>query len=64
MNTTVKMETQKTLLDEGGSLMAPSHFFIINALGDYVFFKTRSRQKAQASCDAVFGKGKYTIRTI
>ena len=62
--TNVKMETYKTILDEGGSLVAPSHFFIINALGEYVFFRTRLRAKAQEACDKEYGKGKYTIRTI
>ena len=39
----------------------PSKFFIRNALGDYTFFKTSSRPKAQEASDEEFGKGKYKV---
>lgn len=54
-----------SLTDEGGeSIALPSHFFILNALGHYIFFKTRSREAAQNACDKEYGKGHYRIRTI
>lgn len=41
----------------------PSGLYIINALGDYVFFMTRDRKKAQELADREFGSGKYKVRT-
>ncbi len=41
----------------------PSGLYIINALGDYVFFMTRDRKKAQEVADREFGPGKYKVRT-
>ena len=40
-----------------------SKYFVINALGDYVFIRTRDRAKAQAWVDEEYGKGKYRVRT-
>lgn len=40
----------------------PSQFFIVNALGEGVYFHTRSRAKAQEKCDVEYGKGKYSVR--
>lgn len=40
----------------------PSQFFIVNALGEGVYFHTRSRAKAQTQCDLTYGKGKYSVR--
>ena len=42
----------------------PSGYYIINALGWNVYFKTRDRIKAQEICNLVYGKGKYTIRGV
>lgn len=42
----------------------PSQFFIVNALGEGVYFHTRSRAKAQEKCDAEYGKGKYLVRAV
>lgn len=39
----------------------PSAFFIRNALGEVVFFRTRDREKAQEKCDDLYGKGKYRV---
>lgn len=36
-------------------------WYIRNALGDYVFFKTADRKKAQDAVNEIFGKGKYTV---
>jgi hypothetical protein len=38
-------------------------YFIVDALGQYVFVKTRDRAKAQAHIDEEYGKGKYRVRT-
>ena len=40
----------------------PASFFILNALGEGVYFKTRSRSKAQVECDLIYGVGKYSVR--
>lgn len=42
---------------------APATFFIVNALGQYVFIHTRDRAKAQSYIDSEYGKGKYTVKT-
>ena len=39
----------------------PSNFYIKNALGEYVFFHSRSRDIAQQTCDDMYGKGQYTM---
>ena len=42
----------------------PTKFFVICALGDAFYFKTRSREKATSLSDEIFGKGKYTVRQV
>lgn len=39
----------------------PSTFYIQNALGEYWFVHTASRQVAQEYVDSVYGKGRYTV---
>lgn len=39
----------------------PATFFTRSAMGLYYFYHTRTRAKAQAACDDVFGKGRYTV---
>ncbi len=41
----------------------PATFFSRSAMGDYYFWHTRERQKAQAACDELFGIGRYTVHT-
>lgn len=40
----------------------PAKYYIVNALGDAVYYRTRSRQAAQDMADRDYGTGKYTIR--
>jgi|SRR5690554_1787179 len=42
---------------------APSNFYIINALGEKVFYLTRDRALAQSQANLDFDN-KYTIRTV
>ena len=42
----------------------PTRYFIINAFGEAVHFKTRSREKAQQWSDEIYGEGFYTIREV
>lgn len=42
----------------------PSNFYCVNALSERVFFKTRSRAKAQEACDKLYGKGHYVIHAV
>ena len=42
---------------------APSCFYVVNAMGDYVFAKTKSREAAQQAFDEEYGKGFYKCRT-
>ena len=39
-------------------------FYILNALGQVVWLKTRSRVKAQEAVDEEYGKGKYTVKSV
>jgi len=45
-------------------IQAPSNLYMVNALGEYHFFLTKDRTKAQQACDDVYGKGKYVIRAM
>lgn len=43
----------------------PSKYYFINALGEYILVKTRTKAKAQELCDEYVGeKGKYKIRVL
>lgn len=51
--------------DEEGNLIEfrpPSCWYILNAMGEYVFIKKRLRQEAQTIVDTEYGKGRYTVR--
>ncbi len=41
----------------------PGTLYVIDAMGNYHFYMTRDRSKAQQAADVEFGKGKYTVRT-
>lgn len=41
----------------------PSEFYIINALGQYVYIKHRSRAKCQRVVDNEYGVGKYKVNS-
>lgn len=45
-------------------LNSVSNFYIINALGERVFFKTKDRALAQQASDDLYGKGRYVIRAV
>lgn len=40
----------------------PATFFIINALGDYVWLHTSKREVAQAWVDNEYGAGRYKVK--
>lgn len=42
---------------------APSCFYIVNASGECVFAKTKSRAAAQLRFDEEFGKSFYSVRS-
>lgn len=42
---------------------APSCYYIVDALGRYVFAKTKTYQAAKTAFDLEYGKGKYNVRT-
>ena len=41
-----------------------SNFYIINALSERIFFKTKDRAAAQQAADELYGKGRYVVRTV
>lgn len=42
----------------------PSRYYIIDALGRYVFIKTNKKITAQEYVDDFYGHGKYSVRSI
>lgn len=40
----------------------PSKFYIVNSLGQHVFYHCRNRQDAQNAADEEYGKNKYVVR--
>ena len=41
-----------------------TQFFVADALGGHLFFRTNSRAKAQELCEKCFGAGKYTVKIV
>lgn len=42
----------------------PTNFFIVNALGEGIYFRTRDRATAQEITDELYGKGFFTVRKV
>jgi len=42
----------------------PSRYYIVNAFGDYIFLKVRSKATAQKIIDECYGKCFYKIRSM
>lgn len=38
-------------------------YYIVNAMGDHVYFHCRERKDAQLACDQEYGKGFYSVKT-
>lgn len=41
---------------------APSNYYCMNALQQYMFFMTKTRVKAREACDKMYGKNHYALR--
>lgn len=39
----------------------PATFYTRSAMGEYYFYHTRTRAKAQEACDEIFGSGRYLV---
>lgn len=50
------------VLDED-NYKPPAQFFVADAFGGHLFFRTNSRAKAQELCDLCFNK-KYTVKVV
>lgn len=50
--------------EEGFVLNAPSNFYVLLAIGDRCYYKTKDRAAAQKQCDEDWGVGKYKIRVV
>lgn len=67
--TGTKEKKQKPLLTEtvkfevfsAWDFMPPGSYYIRDAAGNYVFFKTSNRAIAQDHVNKEYGKGKYTV---
>ena len=53
---------ESVMVDED-SFRAPTQFFVSDALGGAMFFRTNSRAKAQELADYVYG-GKYKVKIV
>ena len=45
-------------------LNSKSNWYILDALGNRVYYLTRNRADAQRQADLDYGKGRYTIRAV
>ena len=45
-------------------LNSKSNWYILDALGNRVYYLTRNRADAQRQADEDYGKGRYTIRAV
>ena len=60
VNDGVKIHVWKDGVKNEGVI--PRGYHIVNAYGNRVYFKCRSRKDAVAACSNLYGKGFYTIR--
>lgn len=44
------------------AFIPPAKFFIMTAMQEYVFVRTRSRSVAQDTVDQMYGAGKYRVK--
>lgn len=58
----LKYAWEHEVLDED-NFKPPTQFFISDAFGGMVFFRTNSRANAQRLCEMCFGK-KYTVKIV
>ena len=42
----------------------PATYYVSDAMGGQMFFRTNKRASAQHLCDCVFGKNKYTVKIV
>lgn len=56
------MVVETVVVESGQEPPTRWKFYILNALGQKVFYKTDDRKAAQAAVDEDYGQGKYTIR--
>ena len=63
---TVPAHETEVWSDEEGCFVqnTPSNFYIVNGLGDSVYFLTKDRAKAQAVVNELYGDNKYVIRAV
>jgi hypothetical protein len=60
-NTKTTTVSYKDTLEE--EFKDPSKYYIQDALGDFIYFHTSDRKKAQEACDKLYGKGHYKVRS-
>jgi len=54
----------KTEIEVQADPTPPSRYYIVNAFGDYIFVKVRSKATAQKIIDECYGKCFYKIRSM
>jgi len=63
---TVPAHEAEVWSDEEGCFVqnTASNFYIVNGLGDSVYFLTKDRAKAQAAANELYGDNKYVVRAV
>ena len=62
----IKIKNTTVFVDNPDNLnyyTSATGYYIVSAQGWKVYFKCRERQRAQAVCNELFGKGAYTIQS-
>ena len=62
----IKVNNISVLVDNPDNLNyygSCSGYYIRNAQDWFVYFKCRDRAKAQATCDMIFGSGRYFVQS-
>lgn len=51
-------------VEDEDNFKPPTGFFINDALGGHLYFRTNSRVNAQRLCNLCFGENKYTVKIV
>lgn len=51
-------------VEDEDNFRPPTGFFINDALGGHIYFKTNSRINAQRLCNLCFGENKYIVKIV
>ena len=58
----LSVEGVTVYINEASIVGAKPRYYIIDAIGNHLFIKTKDRMLAQQVVDVLFGKGRYRVR--